>query len=106
MGFPSVAKQKPLMNGRPDVPPVLLTISRSDYQAFRRLNDSDLPETHDEWVQVLAELKWQSGRSGHIVEEKRVDPREFVRYCSPRALMPNLNSLLEFTQQKAAGRKY
>jgi hypothetical protein len=87
-------------------PYLLPAIFRRDYEAFSRLNGSDLPETYDEWLKVHAEMKARSGRAGFIVEERQVDPREFVRYCSPRGLAPNRNSLLIFVQEKAAGRKY
>ena len=87
-------------------PYLLPSILQRDYDAFRRLNDSDLPETYDKWLKVHAEMKARSGRAGFIIEERQVDLREFVRYCSPRSLPPNMNSLLIFVQQKAAGRRY
>lgn len=87
-------------------PYLLPSISQRDYDAFSRLNDSDLPETYDEWLKIHAKMKVLGSQAGYILEERQVDPREFVRYCSPRGLAPNVNSLLIFVQEKAAGRKY
>jgi hypothetical protein len=87
-------------------PYLLPLISQRDYDAFSRLNDSDLPETYDEWLKVHTNMKVQGHHAGYILEQRQVDPREFVRYCSPRGLAPNMNSLLIFVQEKAAGRRY
>jgi hypothetical protein len=87
-------------------PQLLPLIFQRDYDAFGRLNDSDLPKTYDEWLKVHAKMKVQRGQAGYIVEECQVDPREFVRYCSPRRLAPNIESLLIFVREKAAGKKY
>jgi hypothetical protein len=87
-------------------PFLLPSIAPDDYHAFSRLNDSDLPETYDEWLKVQAKMRDQGSQAGYILEQRQVDPREFVRYCSPRALAPNMNSLLMFVQEKAAGRRY
>ena len=84
----------------------LPSITKRDYDAFARLNDSDLPETYDGWLTVHSNMKLQGFQAGYIIEERQVDPREFVRYCSPRRLAPNRNSLLIFVQEKAAGRRY
>lgn len=86
-------------------PYLLPLISPRDYNAFSRLNESDLPETYDGWLGLQAKLKSQRSLVGHIIEERQVDPREFV-YCSPRGMDPNVNSLLIFVQEKMAGRKY
>ena len=32
---------------------LLPSISRQDYEAFSRLNDSDLPETYDQWLKFM-----------------------------------------------------
>lgn len=87
-------------------PYLLPSIFRQDYEAFSRLNGSDLPETYDEWLKVYTEMRGRGGRAGYIVEERQVDPREFVRFCGPRGLVPNRRSLLMFVQEKAAGRRY
>jgi hypothetical protein len=81
-------------------------ISHRDYDAFRRLNDSDLPNTYDEWLRVHATMKARGSLSGYIVEERQIDLREFVRYCHPRGLDPNVSSLLIFVREKVAGRRY
>jgi hypothetical protein len=87
-------------------PYLLPLISQRDYDAFSRLNDSDLPETYDGWLKVHARMIVQGSQTGYILEQRQVDPREFVRYCSPRGLVPNMNSLLIFVREKAAGRRY
>jgi hypothetical protein len=87
-------------------PYLLPLISPRDYDAFSRLNDTDLPDTYEEWLRLHAEMKSQSSVNGYIVEAHQIEPREFVRYCSPRGMAPNRNSLLIFVGEKAAGRKY
>jgi hypothetical protein len=87
-------------------PYLLPSIAQHDYDAFSRLNDSDLPETYGGWLKVHARMKVQGSQTGYILEQRQVDPREFVRYCSPRGLAPNMNSLIIFVQEKAAGRRY
>jgi hypothetical protein len=87
-------------------PYLLPLILPRDYDAFSRLNDSDLPGSYDEWLRLRAKMRSQGGLGGYIVEERPVDPREFVRYCSPRGMAPNVSSLLIFVQEKVAGRKY
>jgi hypothetical protein len=87
-------------------PYLLPLISQRDYDAFSRLNDSDLPETYDGWLKVHARMKVQGSQTGYILEQRQVDPREFVRYCGPRGLAPNMNSLLIFVREKAAGKRY
>lgn len=81
-------------------------IARQDYETFRRLNGSDLPDTYDEWFKLHSKEKLERGQVGYMVEERHVDPREFVRYCGARGIAPTGLNLLRFVEGNAAGENY
>ena len=76
------------------------------YQAFLRLEDSDLPDTYDESLKLHTEQKLQRGRMGLDVREVQVDPDEFARYCGARGIAADGLHLLHFTEEKVAGNNY
>ena len=81
-------------------------IARENYESFRRLPDSDLPDTYDEWFQLHAKLKLQWGQVGYAVENRQINLDEFIRFCSARGIAPNGDSLMKFAFGKGAGENY
>ena len=81
-------------------------LGREDYETFRGLNGSDLPDTYDEWFKLHSKQKLDRSRVGYVVKEIQVDPNEFVRFCATRRIVPNGDSLLKFAFGKNAGENY
>jgi hypothetical protein len=88
-----------------DIFPIPL-ITREQYDTFRSLNGSDLPDTYDKWLQLQTKQKVERGRIGYTIKEIRINPDEFTRYCTPRRITPNLKALMDFTVEKSQGNNY
>jgi hypothetical protein len=52
-------------------------ISPRDYDTFRRILHSDLPNTYDEWFTLHTKERADRGRAGCPVREIKVNPNEF-----------------------------
>jgi hypothetical protein len=81
-------------------------ISSRDYDAFRRILHSDLPNTYDEWFQLHTKERADRGRVGHPIREIKVNPNEFSRFLNARGMTANLKTLEDFTIEKASGKHY
>jgi len=81
-------------------------ISPRDYDTFRRILHSDLPNTYDEWFTLHTKERADRGRAGGPVREIKVNPNEFSRFLSARGLTGNRNALTEFVLEKAGGKSY
>ena len=51
-------------------------IAPHNYDSFRRLSGSDLPDSYDEWLQLHTKEKRERGQVGYDVQEVQVDPSE------------------------------
>jgi hypothetical protein len=81
-------------------------ISPRDYDTFRRILHSDLPNTYDEWFTLHTKERADRGRAGGPVREIKVDPNEFSRFLNARGLTGNCNALTNFVLEKAVGKSY
>jgi ribosome biogenesis SPOUT family RNA methylase Rps3 len=81
-------------------------ISADDYNAFRRILHSHLPDTYDEWLYLETKQCADWLGRGHTVRNIEVDPDEFVRYCNTIRARRNLQDLRNFTAEKSGGKQY
>lgn len=77
-----------------------------DYEAFRRLLGSDLPDTYDEWLQFHERKTRQLLQVGQDVRAIEIHPDEFYRFCAARGTTANGKTLLDFAAEKHAGNSY
>jgi hypothetical protein len=81
-------------------------ISPHNYEAFRRILHSDLPNTYDEWFQLHANERADRGRVGLSIREIKVNPNEFSRFLNARGMAASPKALGAFTIEKASGKSY
>jgi hypothetical protein len=83
-------------------------IGRADYKAFKSLmpNDSNLPDTYNEWLKDQAADHSKMINDGSLVQEIPVDPDEFVRYCRAIGTVTDSAALGAFTVAKVIKQKY
>jgi hypothetical protein len=81
-------------------------IAREQYETFRALKGTDLPDTYDVWLQLHTKQKVERGRIGYDVKEIRINPDEFTRFYTSRRIAPNLKTLADFSAEKFAGNSY
>jgi hypothetical protein len=84
----------------------LPVIDAQDYDAFRNLPTPDLPDTHNEWLKLLAQRGFERSRMGLPVVEVKVNPREFARYLTAKGPSGNLKTLADFAREKSLGYDY
>jgi hypothetical protein len=77
-------------------------IDPQDYDAFRRLPRSDLPDTYDEWLNLLgnenARILVQPGNS---IRSLKVEPDEFSRHCRATGTACDLQNLRNYVAKKS-----
>lgn len=78
-------------------------IDRVQYELFRELNDSDFPDTYDEWLKLFTEERQQRLRLGFEVLEVAVDPHNFAAFCRPRGMAPTVDGLHKFADELGRG---
>jgi hypothetical protein len=81
-------------------------ISPRDYDTFRRILNSDLPTTYDEWFKLHTKERADRGHAGHAIREIRVNANEFFRFLNARGMAANLKALEAFTAEKVSGKQY
>ena len=81
-------------------------IEPQNYDAFRSVLNPHLPDTQDEWLELLAEQSFPRVLAGDIVKQVTVKPDEFVRYCRAAGARHDLQGLREFAAAKHAGNNY
>ncbi len=77
-------------------PTILPVIASNDYDAFRRILRSHIPDTYDEWLNLLAQWEKEWGRNGAPVRRVNVDAHEFIRHLAATGHTPTLNELFVF----------
>ncbi len=80
-------------------PRIMGWLRREDYEAFKLLSpdDSDLPDTFDEWLKLASqEIKYLKANN-IIVKEVTIDPEEFAAYCRASGVDPNSHTRAAFT---------
>jgi hypothetical protein len=79
-------------------------IEPQDYDSFRSLLHSHVPDTYDEWLNLQAEKALPLTLAGHRIRNIKVNPDEFVRYCASMGKEYTLDSLREFATTIAGGK--
>ena len=84
-----------------------LPIIRPDqYKAFRGEMGTDLPNTQDEFAELIKNQRNEALRRGEIPVPVDVEFHEFKRFCGSRGTKPNAKTLTDFAIEKRAGKKY
>ena len=52
-------------------------IQSGDYETFRRMLGRDIPDTYDEWCNLMANRSLQVTRGGHTARGIEIHPDEF-----------------------------
>jgi hypothetical protein len=87
-------------------PEYLPLIASHDYEAFRRILDTDLPNTYNEWLQVHTDHRSDLERKGVIVGEIEVYPDEFARFVRDHGNVANITVLRNFVIEKVGRDPY
>jgi hypothetical protein len=77
-------------------------IKKDDYDAFRSLINSDMPDTFDEWAYQRGEADLQYTRRGLAVRRIEVHPDGFVAYLLAQRAKASRHELDSFAAQEAA----
>lgn len=81
-------------------------INPQDYDTFRGLLHPHLPDTQNEWLQLLAQESLPRLLARDIVKQVTVEPDEFTRYCGATGTAHDLKNLRAFAAAKHAGNHY
>jgi len=90
------------MTFEPTPPPTILpVIAADDYEAFRSILGSHIPDTYDKWLDQFT--KWEKINSGNKsgIRRVKVNSAKFSRYLdAPRAIptLRTLNDLFAFAE--------
>jgi hypothetical protein len=77
-------------------------IDPKNYDTFRRMPDSDLPDTYDEWLYLSGQQnKRLLVNPGHTVRSIKVYPDEFARHCDETGTTRDLKGLRNFAAKKS-----
>ena len=79
-------------------------ICADDYNALRRIQNSDFPHTYDEWLKHSARRTTDLLAKGYVIIEVKVEPDEFIRDCADRRARPDIKSLEDFALKKSAAK--
>ena len=81
----------------PQQPPTILpVIASEDYDAFRHTLRSHIPNTYDEWLNLLAKWEKHWNSDGAPIRHVDVNPDKFARYLGTTGHAPTLNELFVF----------
>lgn len=75
-------------------------IERDDYEAFRRILKTHLPNTFDEWSYGREKTKAQLAALGRVVG-KKIHPDAFAAYLATSGTKPDLIALDRFAEKRA-----
>ena len=90
----------------PKTPPTVLPlIASNNYDAFRRILRSHIPDTYDEWLTLFTQWEKQWGSNGAPVRRVNVNAREFARHLDATGHAPTLNQLFVFAVTGQAARQ-
>lgn len=81
----------------------LPVIIRQQYELFRKLPQSDLPNTYDEWLNLHTNIKRERGQMGFNIREVQIDPHQFAEYCRSRGIAADGLRLSHFAREKGLG---
>ena len=72
----------------------------TDYDTFRRAQNSDLPGTYNEWFDLARKEMRQFIVSGDTVIEVEIDPDELIAYCHGARNARTLDGLKKFAPSR------
>ena len=78
------------------------------YKLVKRLveNDSNFPDTYDEWLKLATKQTSEIAARGDIPDKVQINPSEFARYCRATGQTHNRDTLYAFAIAKKQGRHY
>jgi hypothetical protein len=79
----------------------LADIRANDYESFRSIPATGLPDTFDKWTHQRAERAAQVIGGGNEVVSVEINPDEFAIFCRDRGAPTNLHSLDNLAAEKA-----
>jgi hypothetical protein len=85
------------------IPTVLPVIRVEDYESFRRILRTDIPDSHDEWLDLFAKWAVEYSQGPNAIREIEVKPDKFSRFLNATENTPSLNTLLLFAAALADG---
>jgi hypothetical protein len=81
----------------PKTPPTILpVIVSNDYDAFRGILRSHIPDTYNKWLNLLTQWEKKWGGNGTPVRRVNINSREFSRHLDSTGHAPTLNELFVF----------
>jgi hypothetical protein len=89
------------MTGRQEY--LIPNISQHDYDPFRRLISTDLPNTCTGWLRLMKRARLENESRKITVRMIEIHFQEFARYCWAKRCAYNIRALETFTIEKAAG---
>jgi len=75
-------------------------IRPEDYDAFFRLTDGDLPDTHNKWLDLDTKSRRKRREQGTEVVEVKVHPHEFAVFCKAHNVPANQKTLADFAMHE------
>jgi hypothetical protein len=90
------------MTFEPTPPPTILPIvDLNDYDAFRSILGSHIPDTYDEWLNLFAQWEKDWGSNDALIRRIKVNSGYFSRHLSSTGHAPTLNELFVFAARIA-----
>ena len=77
-------------------PTILPIIASNDYDSFRGILRSHIPDAYDEWLDLFAQWEKEWGANGTPVRRVNVNTREFAQHLTATGHAPTLNELFVF----------
>ena len=73
-------------------------IQLDDYDAFRSLMPTDLPDTHDKWLNFQNQKTMPLVMVGHAIKRVEVKPDKFAAHCRTTGTDHNFDNLRAFAE--------
>jgi hypothetical protein len=81
-------------------------IDMADYESFRTILGSHIPDTYDKWLDLRAKWEQNAIEDGFVIIDVKIDPDQFRRFRAATGSPANMNSLTKFTILVAEGHVY
>ncbi len=78
---------------------------QNDYETFRRLMHSNIPDTYNEWRYLLQKLKDDAILRGETVREIEIYPDDLTRYASAHGNEYTMQTIKNLAFEKGGGNK-
>jgi hypothetical protein len=100
----AAALRKRKMVGREEY--LIPKLAQHDYDAFRRLINTGLPGSYNEWLKLMEQARLENEGRQFIVRAIEINSHEFARYCWAKRCAFDITTLENFTTEKASGNRY